>query len=158
MADFIFLGSKITTDSDCSCEIKRHLLLCRKAMTNLDSILGSRDITLPTKAHIVKGMVFPVTHVWMWELYHNEGWEPKNCFWTVGFEKTLESPLDYKEIRPVNPKENQPWVFIGMTDDEAEAPILRPPEAKSWLTGKDPDAGEDWGQEEKGTAADEVVR
>ena len=74
------------------------------------------------------------------------------------FEKTLESPLDYKEITPVNPKENQPWIFIGMTDAEAEAPILWPPEAKSWLTGKDPDAGEDWGQEEKGTAADEVVR
>ena len=88
----------------------------------------------------------------MWELDHKEGWAPKNwCFWSVVLEKTLESPLDCKEIKPVNPKGNQSWIFIGRTDTEAEAPILWPPDAKSWLTGTDPDAGKDWRQEEKGT-------
>ena len=146
----IFLGSKITTDGDCSHEIKRCLLLGRKAMNNLDSILKSRDITLPTKIHLVKAMG-------MWELDYKESWVPKNwCFWTVMLEKTLESPLDRKEIKPVNPKGNQSWIFIGRTD--AEAPILWPPDAKSWLIGKDPDAGKDWGQEEKETTEDEKVR
>ena len=94
----------------------------------------------------------------MWELEHKEGWGPKNwCFWTVVLEKTLESPLDCKEIQPVHPKGNQSWVFIGRTDAEAEAPIFWPPDAKSWLIGKDPDAGKDWRQEEKGTIEDEVV-
>ena len=88
----------------------------------------------------------------MWELDHKEGWAPKNwCFWSVVLEKTLESPLDCKEIKPVNPKGNQSWIFIGRTDTEAEAPILWPPDAKSWLTGTDPDAGKDWRQEKKGT-------
>ena len=97
-------------------------------------------------------------HVWMWELDCEESWAPKNwCFWTVVLEKTLGSPLDCKEIQPLSPKENQPWMFIGRTDVEAEAPILRPPDAKSWLTGKDPDTGKDWGQEEKGTTEDEMV-
>ena len=92
----------------------------------------------------------------MWELDHKEGWELKNwCFWTVVLEKTLESPLDCKEIKPVNPKGNQPWLFIERTDAEAEAPILLPPDAKSWLTGKDPDAGKDWRQENKGMTEDE---
>ena len=87
----------------------------------------------------------------MWELAHKEGWVPKNwCFWTVVLEKTLESPLDSKEIQPVHPKGNQPWIFIGRTDAEAEAPVLWPPDAKSWLIGKDSDAGKDWRQEEKG--------
>ena len=95
-------------------------------------------------------------HVWMWELDHKESWVLKNwCFWTVVLEKTLESPLDYKEIQPVTPKGNQSWIFNGRTD--AEAPILWPPDAKHWLIGKDPDAGEDWGQEEKGTTEDEMV-
>ena len=89
---------------------------------------------------------------------HKEGWAPKNwCFWTVMLEKTLESPLNCKEIKPVNPKENQPWIFIGRTDAEAEAPILWPPDAKSWLTGKGPDSGKEWGQEEKRTTEDEMV-
>ena len=93
----------------------------------------------------------------MWELNHKEGWAPKNwCFQTVVLEKTLESPLDSKEIKPVNPKGNQLWIFIGRTD--AEAPILWPPDAKSWLIEKDPDAGKDWGQEEKWVAEDEMVR
>jgi len=92
----------------------------------------------------------------MWHLNHNEGWMPKNsCLWTVVFEKTLESPLDSKEIKPVNPKENQPWIFIGKTD--AEAPILWPPDVKSQFIRKDPDAGKDWRQEEKGTTEDEMV-
>ena len=94
----------------------------------------------------------------MWELDHNEGWVPKNwCFQTVVLEKTLESPLDSKEIKPVNPKGNQPWIFIGGTDVEVEAPVLWPPDATSWLTGKDPVAGKDWGQEEKRVAEDEMV-
>ena len=121
---FIFLDSKITVDGDCSHEIKRHLLLGRKAMTNLDSILKSRDITFADKVHIVKAMVFPVV-MYGCELDHKEGWVLKNwCFWTVVLEKTLESPLDCKEIQPVNPKVNQSWIFIGRIDAEAEALIL----------------------------------
>ena len=95
--------------------------------------------------------------VWMWELDHKEGWAPKSwCFQTVVLEKTLESPLNSKEIQPINPKGNQPWIFIGRTDAEAEAPILWPPDLKSWLTGKHPGAGKDWRQK-KGTAEDEMV-
>ena len=139
-----FWAPKITADGDCSHEIKRRLLLGRKAMTNLDSVLKSRDITLSTKVRLVKAMVFYSGHVWMWELDSNESWVPMNwCFWTVVLEKTLESPLDCKEIKPVNPKRNQPWIFIGETDAEAEAPILWLPDVKSWLTGKDPEAGKD---------------
>ena len=101
---------------------------------------------------------FSGSHVWMWELDHEEGWAPKNlCFWTVVLEKTLESPLDCKEIQPVNPKGNQSWIFIGRTDADAEAPILWPPDAKSRFIGKDPDAGKDWGQQEKGVTEDEMV-
>ena len=108
MTDFIFLGPKITADSDCSHKIKRHLLLGRKAMINLDSVLESRDITLTTKVCQTHG--FSSSHVQMWELDSNkEGWALKNwCFWTVELEKTLESPLDSKEIKPINPKGNQP--------------------------------------------------
>ena len=92
----------------------------------------------------------------MWELDYEESWALKNwCFWTVVLEKTLESPLDSKEIQPVNPKGNQPWIVIGRTDAETETPILWPPDVKNWLIGKDPDAGQDWRQEEKGTAEDE---
>ena len=98
VSDFIFLGSKITADGDCSHEIKRHLLFGRKAMANLDHILKSRDITLPTKVHLVTAMIFPVV-IWIWQLDHKESWVPKNWyFWTVVLEKTLESPSDYKEI------------------------------------------------------------
>ena len=156
VSDFIFWGSKITTDSDCSHELKRCLLLGRKVMTNLDSILKSRDITLQTKVCLVKAMVFPVV------MYGCESWTVKKaeknwCFWTVVLEKTLESPLDCKEIQLVHPRGDQSWVFIGRTDVEAETPILWPPDVKSWLTGKDPDAGKDWGQEEKGMTEDEMV-
>ena len=94
----------------------------------------------------------------MWELDHKEGWVLKNwCFWTEVLEKTLESPLDHKEFKPVNPKENQPWIFIGRTDAEAEAPTLWPPHVKSQLIGRDPDAGKDWRQEGKGTTEDKMV-
>ena len=104
VTDSIFLGSKITMDRDCSHEIKRCLLLGRKAMTNLDTMLKSRDITLLTKDHIVKAMVFSSNHVWMWELDHKEGWAPKNwCFWIVVLKKILDSSLDCKEIKSVNP-------------------------------------------------------
>ena len=216
VTDFIFLGSKITADGDCSQEIKRHLLLGRKAMTNLDSILKSRDITLPTKVSTVKAMAFAVVmygcefssvtqscptlcnpmncstpslpvhhqlpdsiqthvhwvgdaiqpsdpllspsppalnlsqyqglfqiygfssgHVWMWELDYKESWVLKNwCFWTVVLEKILESPLDCKEIKPVNPKGDQSWIFIGRTDVDVETPILWPLDVKSWLIRK----------------------
>ena len=101
---------------------------------------------------------FSSSHVWMWELDHKESWVLKNWwFWTVVLEKTLESPLDCKEIKPVHPKGNQSWLFIRRTDAEAETPILWPPDAKNWLIGKDPDAGKDWRQEEKGTTEDEMV-
>ena len=152
VADFIFLGSKITADGDCSHEVKRRLLLGREVMTNLDSILKSRDITLPTKVHLVKGYGFSSGHIWMWELNYKESWAPKNwCFWTVVLEKTLESPLDCKENQPVHPKGDQSWVFIGRTDVEDETPILWPPDSENWLIGKYPDAGRGWEQEEKRT-------
>ena len=146
----VFLGSKITADGDCSHEIKRCLLLGKKVMTNLDNIFKSRDITLSTKVRLVTG--FPSGHVWMWELDYKESWAPKDwCFWTVVLEKTLESPLDIKEIQPVHRKGNQSWVFIGRTDAVAKTPVLWPPGAKSWLIGKDPGAAKHWRQEEKGT-------
>ena len=106
-------------------------------MTNLDRILKSRDTTLPTKVHLVQAMVFFSSHVWMWELDCEESWVPKNwCFWTVVLEKTLESPLDCKEIQPVRSKGDQSWMFIGRADVEAETPILWPPDVKSWLIWK----------------------
>ena len=137
----------------------RHLPLRRKPMTNPDSILKSKDITLPTQVHLVKATYgFSRVHVWMWDLDHQESWAPKNwCFWTVMLEKTLESPLDYKEIQPVHPKGNQSWIFILRTNAKAETPILWPPDGKNWLIGKDPEAGKDWRQEEKGTTEDEMV-
>ena len=122
-------------------------------MTNLDSIFKSRYITLPTKVHLVKAMVSPVV-MYGCELNCEESWAPKNsCFWTVVLEKTLESPLDCKEIQPVHSKGDQPWVFFA----KAETPVLWPPHVKSWLTGKDSDAGRDWGQEVKGTTEDEMA-
>ena len=157
VADFIFLGSKIAADGDCSHEIKRRLLLGRKVMTNLDSILKSGDITLPTKVHLVKAMVFPVV------MYGCENWTIKKteCQRIDAFElwcwRRLESPLDRKETQSVHPKGDQSWVIIGRTDAEAETPVLWPPDAKSWLIGKDPDAGRDWRQEEKGMTEDEMV-
>ena len=154
VTDFIFLGSKISADGDSSHEIKRHLLLGRKAMANLYSVLKSRDITLPTKVCIVKAMIFYSSLVQMWELDNKKGWAPKNwCFRTVVLEKTFESPSDSKEIKPVNPKGN----CIGRTDAEVEATVLWPPDVKSWLIGKDPDAEKDWRQENKGMTEGEMV-
>ena len=157
VTDFIWGGSKITTDGDCSHEIKRCLLLGRKVITNLDSILKSKDITLPTKVRLVKAMVFPVvTHgceSWTIKKVQLKNW----CFWTVVLEKTLESPLDCKEIQPVPPKGDQSWIFIGRADAEAETPILWPRDAKNWLIGKDSNAGKDWRLEEKGITEDEMA-
>ena len=117
-------------------------------LNRTDSILKSRDITLLTKVRLVKAMVFPVV-VWMQELDYKESWALKNwCFRTVVLEKTLESPLDCKDIKLVNPKGNQSWIFIGRT--KAKAPILWPPDMKNWLTGKDPDAGKDCGRRRRG--------
>ena len=147
MWDFIFLGSKITADGDCNHDFKRCLLLGRKVMTNLDSILKSRDITLPTKVYLVKAMIFSSSHIWMWELDHKEGWALKNwCFWTWCWRSLLRVPWTARS----NPKGNQPWIFIWRTDAEPEAPILWPPDLKSRIMGKAPDAGKDWGQEETG--------
>ena len=158
VSDFIFWGSKITADDDCSHEIKRCLLHGRKVMSKLDSILKSRDITLPTKICLVKAMIFSSSHIWMWELDYKESWAPKNWyFWTVVLEKTVESPLDCKEIQQVHLKRDQSWMFIGRTDVEAETPILWPPNVKIWLIWKDPDDGKGWGQEEKWMAEDEMV-
>jgi len=148
VTDFIFLHSKITADGDWSHEIKRRLLLGRNVMINLDSVLKSRDITLPTNVHLVKAMVFPVV------MYGCESWiikkaePPQNwCFWTVVLEKTFESPLDSKEIQPVHHKGTQSCIFIGNTDTEAETPILWPPDVNNWLIWKGPVAGKDWRQE-----------
>ena len=150
--NFILGGSKITADGDCSHKIKRHLVLGRKAMTNLDSMLKNRHY-FANKGLSSQGYGFSNSHVWMWELDYTESWALKSwCFWTV-----VLSPLDCKEIQTVHSKGDQPWVFIGRTDTKAETPILRPPHAKSWLIGKDPDAGKDWGQEEKGTTEDEMA-
>ena len=152
----IFLGSKITVDGDCSHEIRRCLLLGRKATTNIDTILQSRDFA--DKGPSSQSYGFSSSHVWMRELDRKESWVSKNwCFWTVVLEKTLESPLDCKEIQPEHSKGDQSWMSIGRTDVEAETPILWPPDAKNWLIWKDPDAGKDGGQEEKGATEDEIV-
>ena len=150
-----FGGSEITADGDCSHEIKRCLLLGRKFMTNLDSILKSRDILCWQRSSNQSYGFFSI-HAWMWEFNHKEGWMLKNwCFQTVVLETTLQSPLNCKEIKLVNPKGNKTWIFIGRTDAEAEAPVLWPPDVKSQLTRKDPDAQKDWGQ--KGMTEDKMV-
>ena len=153
---FIFLGSKITVDGDCSHETKRHLLLGRRSMTSRDNILKSRDITLPTKVHIIKATVFSILMhgcaSWIIKKAERRRIDAFNC----GVKKTLESPLDCKEIQLVHPKGDQSWMFIGRTDVEAETPILWPPHVKSWLIWKDPDAGKDWRQEKEVTE-DEIV-
>ena len=146
-----FGGSKITADGDCSHEIKRCLLLGRKARTNLDRVLKSRDLNLLAKIYLVKAMVV---------MYGCESWTVKKAEgWRIdAFELWYwRRLLDCKEIQPVHPKENQSWVFIGRTDAEAETLILWPPDAKNWLIGKNPDTAKDWRQEEKGTTEDEVI-
>ena len=131
VSDFFWGGSKITADGDCSHEIKRRLLLGRKVMTNLDSIFNSRDITLPTKLHLVKAMIFAVV------MYGCESWTVKkaerqriDAFELWCWRRVLENPLDCKEIQPVHSKGDQSWVFIGRTDAKAETPVLWPPHAK----------------------------
>ena len=129
VTDFIFLASKITADGDCSHEIKRHLLLGRKVMTNL---LKKQRHYFANKGPSSQSYCFSSSHVWMWEMDYKENWTLKNwCFWTVVLEKILEIPLDCKEIQPVHPKGNQSWIFIGRTDVEAETPRLWPPDAKN---------------------------
>ena len=131
-----------------------HLLSLLQSITLLASSLSASPCM-----QLLYG--FSSSQAWMWELDHKESWVSsiqKNwCFWTVVLEKMLESPLDCKEIQPVHPKGNQSWIFIGRTDAKAETPILWPPDAKNWLTGKGPDAGKDWRQEEKGTTEDKMV-
>ena len=143
VTDFLFLGPKITAVSDCSHEIRRHLLPGRKAMTNLDSVLKNRDIILPTMVPTVKAMVFPVvTHgCESWTIKAAECW--KIDAFKLVLKKTLESPLDSKEIKSVNLKRNRSWILIGRTD--AETPVFWSSDANSWLNGKVPDAGKDWG-------------
>ena len=158
VSDFIFFGSKITVDGDCSHEIKRHLLLGRKVMTNLDSILKKQRHYCASKGPSGQGCGFSSGRVWMWELDCEESWVLKNwCFWTVVLEKTLESPLDCKEIQPVHHKGDQSWVVIGRTDAEAETPVLWPPDVKNWLICKDPVPDRFSGQKEKGMAEDEMA-
>ena len=158
VTDTIFLGSKVTADGDCSHEIKGHFPApWKRIYDNLDSILKRRDITLPTNVHRVKVMFFLVV------MYGCEDWTIKKaeCQRIGAFElwcwRRLESPLDSKEIKSVHLKGNWSWIFIRRTDAEAEAPILWPPDAKIWLIRKDPDAGKDLRQKEKGTTEDEMV-
>ena len=155
VADFIFLGSKITVDGDSSHEIKKLMLLGRKAMINLDSILKSKRYQFTNKGPSSQNYGFPSSHVWIWELDHKEGWAPKNwCFQTVVLEKTLESPLNFKEIKPVNLKENQPWILFGKTDAEAETPVFWSSDENRWHIGKLHNAGKDQEQKEKRESED----
>ena len=156
MTGFIFLASKITSDGDCSHEIKR-LAPWKKSYDKPRQCIKKQRHYFANRGWFSQTYGFSSSHIQVWVLDHKEGWVVKNwCFWTVVLEMTLESPLDSMEIKLVNPKENQPWIFIGRTDAEAEAPILWPPDEKSQLAGRDPDPGKDWRQEEKGTE-DEIA-
>ena len=153
--DFLFLGSRITAGGHCNYEVKRCLLLGRKPMKNPDNTLKSRDTTLPTNTHS-QSYGLSSSYVQLWMLDHKEGWCRRiDAFELWCLSRLFESPLDSKEIKPVHPKGNEPWIFIGRID--AEASILWPPDAKNQLIGRDPDAGEDWRQKEKGVAEDEMV-
>ena len=152
-------GSKITADGDCSHEVKRCLLLGRKVMTNLDSMLKSRDITLLTKVHLVKAMVFPVVMYGCesWTIKQAESWRT-DAFELRYWRRLLRVPWTARRsnqsiLKEINPE----YLLAGLIDAKAETPILWPPDAKSWLTGKDSDAGKDWRWEEKGTTEDEVI-
>ena len=153
-----FLGYQNTEDGDWSHEIKRRLLLGRKALTNPDSILKKQRHHFADKGSYSRSYSFSSSQVQFWELVCKDGWALKNWgFWTVVLEKTLESLLVCKEIKPDNPKGNQPWIFIGKTDAEAKVLILWPPDVKSQLIRKTPDVWKDWGQKEKGATGDEIV-
>ena len=146
MTNFIFLGSKVTSDSDCSHEIKKMLDPWKKNYDKPRQHIKKQRHHFAVKGTQSQSYGFSSTCVWMWKLDHKKGWVLKNwCFWTVML-KTLETPLDFKEIKPVHPKGNQSQVFIGRTDAEAEALILWLPDVKSWLIGKGPNARKDWGQ------------
>ena len=150
VTDFIFLDTKVTAGGDCSHEINT-LAPWKKSYDQLRWPIKKQKHSFAKKSPYSQSYGFSSSHEYMWELDYKESWALNNwCFWTVVLEKTLESPLDCKEIKPDNPKGNQSWVFIARSDDEAEAPILFPPDAKNWLIGKDPDAGKGWRQEEKG--------
>ena len=158
VTDFVFLGSKITAGGHCSYEVKRSLLLGRKAMKNPDSILKSRNITLPTNIHS-ENYGLSSSYVQLWMLAHKEGWHRRtDAFELWCWSRLFESPLNSKEIKPIKPKGNRPGICIGRTCAEAEAPVLWPLDAKSPFIGKGPDAGKDWRQEEKGTTEDVMVR
>ena len=157
VSDFIFLGSRITADGDCSLEIKRCLLLGRKVMTNLDIILKSRDITLSTKVCLVKAMVFPVVMYGCESLTVKKAEHQRIDAFELWCWRRLLSPSDRKEIQPVHSKWDWSWDFFGRNDGKTETPVLLPRHAKSWLIGKDPDAGRDWVQEETGTTEDEMA-
>ena len=151
VTNFLFLGSKITADGDCSHEIRRWLLLDRKAMTNLEGVLKGSNILYQQRSIQCQEFGLPNGHGWLWELDHKGGRMPKNwCLWNVVLEKTPESPLGCKEVKPVNLKGNQSWILVGKTDAEAEAPIFRSSDANSWLIGKVPDSGKDWAKKRRG--------
>ena len=156
MRHFTFLGSKITADGDCSHE--KMLAPWKKSYDQPRQHIKKQGYYFADKGPSSQSYGFSSGRVWMWELDHKESWVRKNsCSWTVVLEKTLESSLDCQEIQPVHPKGNQSWIFIGRINAEAETSILWPPDAKNRLTGKDPDAGKDWRQEEKGLTEDEMV-
>ena len=144
VTDFLFLDSKSTVDGDCSHEIKTFASWKKNYDKPRQHIKKQRHY-FAKNVHLVKAMVFSSSHAWMWELDHKESWGPNNwCFWTVVLKKTLESPLDSKKIKTVNPEENQSWIFIERTDAEAEAPIVWLLDERNWLIRKDPDAGKNW--------------
>ena len=154
VTDFIFLGSKITADGDYS---QKTLAPWKKSYNKHRQHIKRQRDSFADKGPYSQSYGFSSSHIWMWELDHKENWAPKNwCFWTVVLEKTLESPLNSKEIKPVHPKGNQSLIFIGRTDAEAEASIIGHLMQRADSL-EDPDAGKDWGQEEKGTTEDEMV-
>ena len=158
VTDFTFLGFKTTMDIDCSHEIKT-VASWKESYDKCRQLIKKQRHHFADKDPYSQSCGFSSSREQMQELDHKEGWAPKNwCFWTVVLEKTLETPLDIKEIKPVHPKGNQPWIFTGRTDAEAEAPILWPPDVKSQPIRKDPDAGKDWGQEETRVTEEEMIR
>ena len=158
LTDFILGGSKITAVGDYSHEVKKILAPWKKSYEQRRQLIKKQRHYFADKSLCSQSYGFFSSHVWMWELDYKESWVPKNwCFGTVVLEKTLESLLGCKEVKPVNPKGDQSWIFIGRTDAEAETPIYWPPDVKNWLIGKDPDAGKDWGQEEKGMTKHKMV-
>ena len=153
----LFLGSKITADGDCSHEIKR-CLLGEKSYDQPKQYIRKQRHYFADKVSSSESFVFSSSHIWMWDLDCKESWVLKNwCFWTTVLEKTIKSLFDCKEIQPVHPKGNQSWIFIGRPEAEAETPMLWLPDVKNWLIGKDPVAGKDWRQEEKGSTEDYMV-